>query len=95
MHFRSDFAVAEAKLQFCEASRKCIYAATLELGVRRIVMIPTARVPFGGAMILAPINLVEPADISVDGVMSIYFTMGVTAHDYMKTSNPSSSVTTP
>lgn len=49
-----------------------------------IVMIPTAPVPFGGAMMFAPIDRVVPADISVDGLMSIYLSMGVTAHDFMK-----------
>jgi uncharacterized membrane protein len=49
-----------------------------------IVMIPTAPVPFGGAMMLSPIEKVTPADISVDGVMSIYLSMGVTARDFMK-----------
>jgi uncharacterized membrane protein len=50
-----------------------------------IVMIPTAPVPFGGAMMLSPIEKVQPADISVDGVMSIYLSMGVTARDFIKT----------
>jgi uncharacterized membrane protein len=52
-----------------------------------IVMIPTAPVPFGGAMMLSPIEKVRPAEISVDGVMSIYLSMGVTARDFMKTAN--------
>ena len=49
-----------------------------------IIMIPTAPVPFGGAMMFAPIDRVIPADISVDGLMSIYLSMGVTAHDFIK-----------
>lgn len=52
-----------------------------------IVMIPTAPVPFGGAMMLSPIEKVRPADISVDGVMSIYLSMGVTARDFIKSAN--------
>ena len=49
-----------------------------------IVMIPTAPVPFGGAMMLAPVERVVAADISVDALMSIYLSMGVTAQDFLK-----------
>ncbi len=52
----------------------------------QIVMIPTAPVPFGGAMLLVPVEQVVPANISVDGVMSIYLSMGVTAGDFMQES---------
>ncbi|MFO0940661.1 MAG: DUF502 domain-containing protein [Pirellulales bacterium] len=51
-----------------------------------IIMIPTAPVPFGGAMMLTPIERVVPADISVDGLMSIYLSMGITAAEFMKVS---------
>jgi uncharacterized membrane protein len=50
----------------------------------QIVMIPTAPVPFGGAMLLVPVEQVIPADISVDSMMSIYLSMGVTAPDFMQ-----------
>lgn len=50
-----------------------------------IVMIPTAPVPFGGAMMLAPVDRVVQADLTVDGLMSIYLSMGITAADFMKT----------
>ena len=49
-----------------------------------IVIIPTAPVPFGGAMVFVPVKNVRPADISVDGVMSIYLSMGVSAPQYFK-----------
>lgn len=52
----------------------------------QIIMIPTAPVPFGGAMLLVPVEQVVPANISVDGVMSIYLSMGVTASDFMQES---------
>ncbi|MEQ1906138.1 MAG: hypothetical protein ABL888_18275, partial [Pirellulaceae bacterium] len=51
----------------------------------QIVMIPTAPVPFGGAMMLIPAHLVVPANLSVDGLMSIYLSMGVTASDFIAT----------
>ncbi len=53
----------------------------------QIVMIPTAPVPFGGAMLMVPVDQVIPADISVDSMMSIYLSMGVTASDFMQESD--------
>lgn len=44
-----------------------------------IVIVPTAPVPFGGGMLFVPVESVHPADMSVDGLMSIYVSMGVTA----------------
>lgn len=49
-----------------------------------IIMIPTAPVPFGGAMMLTPIERVVPADLTVDALMSIYLSMGITAPEFMK-----------
>jgi uncharacterized membrane protein len=54
-----------------------------------IVMIPTAPVPFGGAMIMVPVDLVEPANLPIDAMMSIYLSMGVTAPDFIARSKPS------
>jgi uncharacterized membrane protein len=51
----------------------------------QIVVVPTAPVPFGGGMLFIPTELVEPAEMSVDGLMSIYISMGVTAPQYMQT----------
>jgi uncharacterized membrane protein len=47
------------------------------------VIIPTAPVPFGGGLIFVPADSVHSADMSVDGLMSIYVSMGVTANDYL------------
>lgn len=58
----------------------------------QIVMIPTAPVPFGGAMLMVPVELVEPANLSVDAMMSIYLSMGVTAPDFMSPVLPNGSV---
>ena len=49
----------------------------------RIVIIPTAPVPFGGAMLLMPADSVKPANMSVDGLMNIYVSMGVTAPQFL------------
>lgn len=43
----------------------------------RIVIIPTAPVPFGGAMLFVPAHSVIPADMSLDTFMGSYMSMGV------------------
>ena len=48
-----------------------------------VVIIPTAPVPFGGALIFMPTDSVQPADMSVDGLMSIYVSMGITAPQFL------------
>ncbi|WP_162409491.1 DUF502 domain-containing protein [Acuticoccus sediminis] len=50
----------------------------------RIVMVPTAPVPFGGGLFFLPAEWVRPADFGVEGLTNIYVSMGVTAPDYMK-----------
>jgi uncharacterized membrane protein len=49
----------------------------------RIVMVPTAPVPFGGGLFFLPAEWVRPADFGVEGLTNIYVSMGVTAPDYM------------
>ena len=49
-----------------------------------VVIIPTAPVPFGGGLVFMPAESVKPADISVDGLMSIYVSMGVTAPQFVE-----------
>jgi uncharacterized membrane protein len=50
----------------------------------KIVIIPTAPVPFGGGLVFVPVDCVLDADMSVDGLMSIYVSMGVTAPQFMR-----------
>jgi uncharacterized membrane protein len=50
----------------------------------QVVIVPTAPVPFGGGLLFVPVDSVIPADMSVDGLMSIYVSMGVTAPQFMK-----------
>jgi uncharacterized membrane protein len=54
----------------------------------QFVIIPTAPVPFGGGLLFIPADLIEPADMSVDGLMSIYISMGVTAPQFLSPLNP-------
>jgi uncharacterized membrane protein len=42
-----------------------------------VVLIPSAPVPVGGALVYVPVRWVKPADIGLDGLMSIYVAMGV------------------
>ena len=52
-----------------------------------VVIIPTAPVPFGGALVFMPTESVQPADVSVDGLMSIYVSMGITAPQFLSKQN--------
>ena len=47
------------------------------------VMIPTAPVPFGGAILYVPVDWVESADMSFDGLLNVYMSMGVTSAEYL------------
>ncbi|MBM98463.1 MAG: hypothetical protein CMJ77_05005 [Planctomycetaceae bacterium] len=47
------------------------------------VIIPTAPVPVGGGLLFVPVDKVVPADVSVDGLMSVYVSMGVTAPQFL------------
>lgn len=47
----------------------------------RVVIIPTAPVPFGGGMFFMPTEDVFPADISIDELLSFYVSMGVSGPD--------------
>lgn len=49
----------------------------------RAVIVPTAPVPVGGGLFFVPAEQVRPADISIDALMSIYVSMGVTASEFL------------
>lgn len=49
------------------------------------VLIPTAPVPIGGGLLYVPVDWVTPAEIGVEGVTSLYVSMGVTSSKYLKT----------
>lgn len=48
------------------------------------VLIPTAPVPFGGALLYVPADWVKPVDFAVDGLFNVYMSMGVTSPDYLQ-----------
>lgn len=48
-----------------------------------IVIVPTAPVPVGGGMLFVPVLAVQEVDLSVEALMSIYVSMGITAGQFM------------
>lgn len=49
----------------------------------QIVIIPTAPVPIGGGLLLMPMESVLPTELSLDALMSIYISMGVTTPQFI------------
>ncbi len=49
------------------------------------VIVPTAPVPIGGGLLYVPINWVSPAEIGMEGLTSIYVSMGLTSPQFMAT----------
>ena len=52
------------------------------------VIVPTAPVPVGGALIYVPQAWVTPAPLGVDGLTSVYVSMGVTSGQHLGGSAP-------
>lgn len=48
-----------------------------------VVIVPTAPVPFGGALLCVPVDCVKPAGCSFDGMVNIFMSMGASAPDYL------------
>lgn len=48
------------------------------------IMVPTAPVPFGGAIICVPEEWVAPMDCGIDGLLNVYISMGVTLPEHFK-----------
>ncbi len=49
------------------------------------VLIPSAPVPVGGGLLYVPADWVVPADVGMEGLTSIYVSMGLTTAQYVKT----------
>lgn len=47
------------------------------------VLVPTAPVPVGGGLLYVPADWVVPADVGVDGLTSIYVSMGITSAQHI------------
>lgn len=68
----------------------CTPEAVVMDGGRRYlgVLIPTAPVPVGGGLLYVPEEWVSPADIGMEGVTSIYVSMGLTTNQYVRGDAP-------
>jgi uncharacterized membrane protein len=49
-----------------------------------VVMIPTAPVPFGGAIMCVPKKCITRLDCGIEGLLNMYISMGTTVPEYMK-----------
>jgi uncharacterized membrane protein len=49
----------------------------------RAVLVPTAPVPIGGALIYVPDEWVTPANVGMEALTSVYVSMGVTSSQYL------------
>ena len=54
----------------------------------QIVIIPTAPVPIGGGLLFMPTEMVQHTDVSVEALMSIYVSMGITAPQFLAVQAP-------
>jgi uncharacterized membrane protein len=54
----------------------------------QIIIVPTAPVPVGGGLLFVPAEVVQPTDLSVEGLMSIYVSMGITASQFLARTSP-------
>ncbi|HEY0878188.1 MAG TPA: DUF502 domain-containing protein [Zeimonas sp.] len=52
------------------------------------VLVPTAPVPVGGGLLYVPPEWVRPADVGVDGLTSIYVSMGITSAQHIGARSP-------
>jgi uncharacterized membrane protein len=56
----------------------------------RAVLVPTAPVPIGGALVYVPEEWVTPADVGMEALTSIYVSMGVTSGQWLGAGAPQS-----
>lgn len=61
------------------------HGAPVEVSGRRYlaVLIPTSPVPVGGGLIYVPETWVTPADVGLEGLTSIYVSMGLTTQEHL------------
>jgi uncharacterized membrane protein len=48
------------------------------------VLVPTAPVPVGGGLLYVPAHWVTPAEIGIEGLTSIYVSMGITSQQHIR-----------
>lgn len=69
-----------AVLGFLSTPQPVLISGQAYLGV----LVPTAPVPVGGGLLYVPPEWVEPAEMGMEAVTSIYVSMGVTSDQYLK-----------
>jgi uncharacterized membrane protein len=52
------------------------------------VLVPTAPVPIGGGLLYVPVDWVTRAEVGIEGLTSIYVSMGVTSHQHLAATPP-------
>jgi uncharacterized membrane protein len=50
-----------------------------------VIMIPGAPVPMGGALLYVPVEWIKPAPFGVEGLTSIYVSMGISTPQFLRT----------
>ena len=50
-----------------------------------VVIVPTAPVPIGGALLCVPVDCVQPAGCNFDGLVNVFMSMGASAPNYLGT----------
>jgi uncharacterized membrane protein len=53
-----------------------------------VVLVPTAPVPFGGGLFFVPVEWIKAAPFGVEGLTSIYVSMGISAPQYFPATPP-------
>ena len=49
-----------------------------------VILVPGAPVPMGGALLYVPVEWIKPASFGVEGLTSIYVSMGISTHQFMR-----------
>lgn len=80
-----------AALAFLATPKPVLVGGQAYLGV----MIPTSPVPVGGGLLYVPPEWVEPAEVGMEAVTSIYVSMGVTSEQYLTAAPQAASPSTP
>ena len=50
-----------------------------------VILVPGAPVPMGGALLYVPVDWIKPAPFGVDGLTSIYVSMGIATSQFSRT----------
>jgi uncharacterized membrane protein len=80
-----------AALAFLATPKPVLVGGQAYLGV----MIPTSPVPVGGGLLYVPPEWVEPAEVGMEAVTSIYVSMGVTSEQYLTAAPQAASQSAP